>query len=89
LLGEEQDFSAIFFMTPASPSIVNVAWKFNNHGLRYGWNSNKAVIFAEDDAYISEESKKILAKYGGKRIQEAFARMFYHDEKMNFLSEEA
>jgi tetratricopeptide (TPR) repeat protein len=29
LLGEEEDFSAIFFMTPASPSMVNVAWKFN------------------------------------------------------------
>jgi len=89
LLGEEQDFSTIFFMTPASPSIVNVAWKFNKHGLRYGWNDKKALIFAENGAYNNEENKKILAKYGGKSIQEAFARMFYHEEIQEFLCEEA
>jgi tetratricopeptide (TPR) repeat protein len=89
LLGEEQEFSAIFFMTPATPSMVNVTWKYNKDGIRYGWNDKKAVIFAENVAYNNEENKKILAKYGGKSIQEAFARMFYHEEIQKFLCEEA
>jgi tetratricopeptide (TPR) repeat protein len=89
LLGEEQDFLTIFFLTPASPSMINVAWKYNKDGIRYGWNVKKAVIFAENGAYNKEENKNILVKYGGKNIQEAFARMFYHEEILKFLSEEA
>jgi hypothetical protein len=89
LLGEEQDFSTIFFMNKASPSIFSVAWKFNEQGIRYGWNNKEAIIFVEDGAYNNEENKKTLAKYSAKNVQEALARMFYHEEILKFLSEEA